>query len=154
LHIPLLAPKNIIRRILIKAPNIAANIIYKRKPIINPHSGCDDFSWHRSVVEYILTFVKDNPKYVKRFRHTNCPAEKFFHTILHKKTDLLNIEKYKSLTFVQWKSRENKTLHLAHPVVLDERDYDDVINSGAVFCRKILPVQSAKLISLFKERIY
>lgn len=158
LHVPLLSYNNIIRRILIKLLNTAAKV-YKREPMVHVYAGWDWFSWHRSVVEYVLAFVKDNPSYVKRFHKTSSTVEMFFHTMLYDKADQLNIEKYRSLRFIQWNPREANKLHftskerLLHPLILDEREYNDIINSGAIFCRKVHPVHSAKLIALLKKRV-
>jgi hypothetical protein len=158
LHIPFLP--NICRRIFIFGLNKVAKI-YKRKPMIDLYGGWDWYSWHRSVVAYILKFIEDNPHYVKRFQNTIAAIEVFFHTILYDQVDQLNIEKYNALRFIQWYPRKGETLdhkiasrkNLLRPLVLDEREYDDIVHSGAIFCRKVHPVRSAKLLSLLKKRI-
>ena len=155
LNILFLPHNNIIRRMIIKLMNIIANIC-KRKPMNNLYAGWDWFSWHRSVVAFLLSFVENNSQFVKRFKHTTSAVEIFFHTILNDHLDQLNIEKYDSLRYIEWYPRGAKTSDftskekLLHPLVLDEREYNDIINSGAIFCRKVHPVQSAKLVTLFK----
>lgn len=158
LHVPFLPYKRF-RKILIKCLNKLVKI-FKRKPITDAYAGWTWFSWHRSVVEYVLTFLKNNPSYIKRFRRTFCMDEIFFHTMLYEKANDLNIVKNNALRFIEWNPRKGEKLdhknasrkHLLHPLVLDEREYDDIINSGAIFCRKVHPVQSAKLITLLKKR--
>ena len=145
LYIPFLP--NILLKQLIRFLNRIAKI-YKRRPLTDIYSGLNWFSWHRSVVEYVLKYVNDNLKYVRRFRLSHCSDEIFFHTILFHQADLLNIEKYNSLRFVEWRpKRKTETL----PLVLDEREYVEIINSGVIFCRKVHPVHSAKLIALLKR---
>ena len=145
LYIPFFPYK--IKHLLIKGLNRLAKI-YKRKPLTDIYSGWQWFSWHRSVVEYVLNYVKNNPFYFRRFFFSYCSDEFFFHTILHIKAEQLNIEKYNSLRFIEWyPKRKAETL----PLVLDEREFDDIINSGAIFCRKVHPVLSAKLITLLNN---
>ena len=156
LHIPFLPSK--IRRVLIKSLNLIARI-YKREPINDMVGGWNWFSWHRQVVEYVLEFVKNNQKYIRRFNFSYSADELIFHTILYDKADKLNI-KNDSLRFVEWHPREGETLghnyasrkYLIHPRLLDEREYDKIVKSGAIFCRKIHPVHSAKLVALLKKR--
>jgi hypothetical protein len=145
IQIPFLPYK--IKSLIIKCLNRLAKM-HKRKPITDIYSGWQWLSWHRSVAEYVLKFVKENPAFFKRFRLSYCSDEIFFHTILHNQAEKLNIEKYNSLRFIEWyPKRKAETL----PLVLDEREYDDMIHSGAIFCRKVHPVLSAKLIALLKK---
>ena len=158
LHIPFLP--DICKKIFIFGLNTVAKL-YKRKPTIELYGGWDWYSWHRSVVAYILKFMEDNPRYVKRFHISRASIEVFFHTMLYDKADQLNIEKYNALRFIQWYPRKGEKLdhhiasrkNLLRPLVLDEREYDDIVQSGAIFCRKVHPVHSAKLLALLKKRI-
>lgn len=73
-----------------------------------------------------------------------------FHTLLNKKTEELNIEKFNSLRYIEWHpKREYQSL----PLILDEREYEDIINKKVFFCRKIHPELSHRLIILLKKRI-
>ncbi len=114
------------------------------------YAGWNWFSWHYSVMEYVLSYLRDNPQYLSRWKLTNCCDELIFHTMLNDKTKELNIDRYNSLRFVEWHpKREFTTL----PLVLDEREYEDIIESGAFFCRKIHPGTSEKLMSMLDNHI-
>ncbi|WP_342648581.1 beta-1,6-N-acetylglucosaminyltransferase [Mucilaginibacter sp. CSA2-8R] len=122
----------------------------KRSEIPNLIGGWSWFSWHRKVTEYVLNYLSDNPSYLKRFKLTCCGDEIIFHTLLNDVAEELGIEKYNSLRYIEWHpKRESPTF----PLVLDEREYDDITKSGAVFCRKLHPEKSEGLIERLKERI-
>ncbi|MDR1678855.1 MAG: beta-1,6-N-acetylglucosaminyltransferase [Prevotellaceae bacterium] len=148
LHIPFLPYK--ILKLFNGGLNRVAKI-YKRKSILTIYAGWQWFSWHRKVVEYVLTFVNDNPLYVGRFKNTKLVDELFFHTMLYDKAEELNIEKYNALRYIEWyPKREAETL----PVILDEREYDDIVSSAVIFCRKIHPSISIKLIDLLRKKLF
>jgi hypothetical protein len=147
LHVPFLSPK--MSELLIKGLNKIAKL-YKRPPVSDIYAGWQWFSWHRNVVEYVLGFLNDNPKYVSRFKRCIYVDELFFHTFLFQKADELNIEKYNSLRYIDWyPKREASTL----PLVLDERDWEAIVESQALFCRKVHPEISKNLINRLLRRI-
>lgn len=121
-----------------------------RSDIPNIAAGWNWFSWHKSVTHYVLDYIKSNPFYLKRWHHTHCCDEMVFHTLLNKKTEELNIEKFNSLRYIEWHpKREYQSL----PLILDEREYEDIVKKNAFFCRKIHPKLSHKLVLLLKKRI-
>lgn len=121
------------------------NIFVKRRWIPNVVAGWNWFSWHRNVVEYVLLYIKLNPKYLKRYKYTSCCDEVIFHTLLQNKTNELKINKYNSLRYIEWHpKREYKSL----PLILKESEYNDIIESNSMFCRKVDPKDSLKLLDL------
>ncbi|KAA6303630.1 MAG: hypothetical protein EZS26_000181 [Candidatus Ordinivivax streblomastigis] len=145
LQIPFLPDK--LLKFTIKGLNKMAKM-YKRKPISDIYAGWSWFSWHRKVVVYVLQFLQEHPNYLNRFRNTYCCDELIFHTLLYPVADALHIEKYNSLRYVEWHpKRKAETL----PLVLDEQEYEDIIRSCALFCRKIHPIVSANLIEMLKK---
>ena len=121
-----------------------------RSEIENVAAGWSWFSWHKQVVNYVLRYLKDNPKYLYRFKYTACCDEVIFHTLLNDLDGKLNIDKYNCLRFIEWHPhRPFKTL----PLVLKESEYTEIINSGSFFCRKIHPVESKQLKLMLRERI-
>lgn len=55
-----------------------------------------------------------------------------------------------SLRFIVWyPKREAKTL----PLILNEQEYDEIVRSGAILCRKIHPEESRELIKMLKRKI-
>lgn len=96
----------------------------------------------------------DNNKVLKRYFSTSfCPAETFVQTVAfnseYKDKCMLVEGKYTTLaaltpmTFIDY----NPTIKL-----LDETDYDRIVESGKMFCRKIVSGTSDKLVEMFNER--
>lgn len=112
------------------------------------YAGWQWFSWHRSLVVWVLLYCDKNPEYLNRFQKTNCSDEVLFHTLLHPYIEELNIDNNNSLRYIDWyPQRKTKTL----PLVLDERDFQSIQNSGALFCRKCYLNISSKLLSLLDQ---
>jgi len=62
----------------------------------------------------------------------------------------LEINPNNSLRFVEWSPKRHYTEKL--PLVLQEMEYDDIVKSNAVFCRKVeLPV-SIQLIKMLDNQ--
>lgn len=115
------------------------------------YAGWNWFSWHFSLVEWLLNYCDKNPKYLNRFRYTACAEEVIFHTLLHPYINSLNIEKNDSLRYVDWHpNRPAESL----PLILDERDYEEIINSHSLFCRKVFLGKSSILLDLLDAYIY
>lgn len=122
------------------------NILLPRKKYDGDlYAGWQWFSWHRSLVEWVLLYCENNPKYLGRFHYTNCSDEVLFHTLLYSHVDKLNIDKDNSLRYIVWRpQRPTDTL----PLVLDKRDYQEIRKSGALFCRKCYCDRSTTLLDL------
>ena len=122
--------------------------IYLRPEIKNVYAGWNWFSWHRSVVEYALCQIELHPKKLERMRYCTCIDEIFFHTMLHDDADWLGIETRNALRYIDWHpTRPAKTL----PLVLDERDYTAIKESDAIFCRKVQPGVSERLLRMLEK---
>lgn len=139
---------------LIKALVILLNnilrILPKRKVIANIVAGWSWFTWHKTVVNYVLSYLNDNSNFYYRFKYTSCCDEVIFHTILNGLEKELNIDRYNSLRFVEW---HPKRFCKSLPLVLNEQEYEDIIESKAFFCRKIHPVESRKLKDMLRKYI-
>lgn len=130
--------------------DIYTKSFYTRPLIGNVVGGGSWFSWHKSVVTYVLEFLTANKWYLNRFRWTSCCDEIIFHTLVWDKTEMLNIERYNSLRFIEW---HPKRAYSSLPLILKETEFHEIIASQALFCRKISPIESSRLISLLKEHI-
>lgn len=136
-----------------KVSNVFAGILtvltkfIERPDIDNIAAGWSWFSWHKNVVEYIFDYLRNNPLYVKRFHFTSCCDEIFFHTILNSHTENLLINTKNALRYIEWHPKRE---YYSLPLILDEREYKDIIESKAFFCRKVDPVKSSGLIKLLK----
>ncbi|MDR1737289.1 MAG: beta-1,6-N-acetylglucosaminyltransferase [Candidatus Symbiothrix sp.] len=146
LYLPFLPEKWL--KLLIKVLNKAAKLLPPR-PFPPIYAGWQWFSWHRNVVEFVLRFVEDHPQYVRRFKRAIYIDELFFHTFLFDHTEELNIVKNPK-RFIVWNPKR-PTASL--PMILDEREYDEIAASDAVFCRKIHPKISAKLKKMLIAKI-
>lgn len=125
------------------------NFVLSRKFDGELYAGWQWFSWHRSLVEWVLTYCDNHPEFLSRFRYTYCCDEVFFHTLLSHRIDSLNICKTNSLRYIDWfPQRAYKSL----PLVLDERDYQSIIDSGCFFCRKVFIAESSVLLEKLDAR--
>jgi hypothetical protein len=90
--------------------------------------GSDWFALAREVYDDLVQRVEGAPELVEYFRHSYCPNEAFFHTLL----------------LPHWAERNaGVNLHYlrfdgtaAHPDVLTDDDWDAICSSGRYFARK------------------
>ena len=138
-------------KIVIRVLNKFFSFLPQRSEINNVAAGWSWFSWHKQVVDYVLKYLNDTPKFLNRFKYTACCDEVIFHTMLNDLDKKLNIEKYNCLRFIEWHPhRAFKTL----PLVLNQSEYKEIIDSGFFFCRKIHPTESQQLKLMLKEYIH
>lgn len=124
--------------------------IIKRKEIPNYVGGWDWFSWERTVLEYVVNFMDQNPEYVKRYNHTLCPTEHLFPTILQDRCHELLIESNNPLRYISWQPHRLIS-ETYRPFIFNELDYNYIKESKAFFCRKVDEANSAKLLDLLDE---
>lgn len=140
-----------VKRLIEMAIHSVEHIHYLRHPINHVYAGWSWFSWHRSVAEFVLIYLKEHPDYLKRFHNTACCDELIFHTLLHPYLKQLNINPNNALRYIDWHPTRPYDGRL--PLTLDERDYDSIIDSGALFCRKVDEEHSCKLLDKLDNRI-
>lgn len=128
---------------------ILSRVIH-RQEIPNLRGGWQWFSWHEKVVEYVLRYVYEHPNYLKRFKYTSCCDELFFHTMLYPKLHELNIISNNSLRFIVWNP---KRIYSSLPLVLEETEFEELKDSGALFCRKVDPIKSKKLMQRIENEL-
>ena len=126
---------------------------YFRKPIPNLWGSWNWFSWHRSVVEYVIKEEKTNPRFFKRFHHTYCSDELIFSTLLHRHEKELKIVGSNSLRYINWNKKAEGRNNTGSPLTLNEEEFDEIMESGAFFCRKVHPEVSKKLIEKLRANI-
>ena len=139
-----------VKRLIEMAIHPVEHIHYLRPAIDNVYAGWSWFSWHRSVAEFVLTYLNEHPAYLKCFHNTACCDELIFHTLLHPYINQLNINPNNALRYVDWHPTRPYEGRL--PLTLDERDYDSIIDSGALFCRKVDEEHSGKLLDMLDKR--
>ena len=113
------------------------------------YKGSNWWSIHQKVASYIIDFCQKNPSYVKRFRHTNCCDEIFFHVIVMNSKYMNEIEN-NNLRYIDWEpTYPDESL----PRILKEEDWESMKNSNALFCRKIDWNLSKGLIECIKKEL-
>ena len=132
--------------------NFISKHISWRKMIPGLWGGWNWFTWHRSVAQFVIQQEQTNPSFFRRFHHTSCGDELIFQTLLYPHISELNIEKH-SLRYINWTKKAEGRNHVGSPLTLNEEEYEDIIKSGAFFCRKIDPVISKKLKDLLVSSI-
>jgi len=109
------------------------------------YGGASWFILSSDCIRYILKYVKDHPSFVNFMKSVFGPDESFFQTIVmnsqFQDRVVSDIKRY-----IDW-SDCAKGLSPS-PNWLTERDFDKIIASGAMFCRKVEPTRSAKLMAL------
>lgn len=119
--------------------------VYFRKPLaMEAFAGWSWFSWSKKVTEFVLEYLASHPEYLKRFKQTSCCDELIFHTLLHPYLKKLDIVADNSLRFIVW---HPKRAYSSLPLILEDSEFSEMAESGALFCRKVHPVTSAKLLN-------
>lgn len=131
---------------LVRAFNFVSKRIYFRKMIPNLWGSWNWFSWHRGVAEYVIRAEKEHPKFFRRFHHTCCGDELIFSTLLHGHEEELNIDGTNALRYINWTKKAEGRNHAGSPLTLNDEEYDEIMESGAFFCRKVHPEISRLLI--------
>lgn len=146
-----LASRTLPVRMVKKILQMGCDLVNRRKPFGRKiYAGWSWFSWHRSVAVYVLGYLQKRPDYLKRFLSTCCADEIIFHTLLRPHCKELGVEMHNPLRYIVWKPKRPYT---SLPLILEETEYDEIIESKAVFCRKIHPETSEKLIQKLRESI-
>lgn len=112
--------------------------------------GWNWFSIRIDVMNYLLDYIDNNKKYIKRFAYTTSSDELIFSSILYWKAKELQIETRNPLRFVEWHPKRG---YKGLPLILNENEFEDIINSGCFFCRKVDEKESAILLDKIDEYI-
>ena len=137
------------QRYAAKTVNLIAEILpfLKRQPYNGMKAFAGSMWWiiDRHTANYILEYVKKNPRYKDFHRYTFAPDELFFHTILLNSPDetiaeaIVNDDK----RFIIW--RDNTS---SHPENISKIHMDDLMNSDALFARKFDTGNDAEILNL------
>lgn len=113
------------------------------------YGGWNWFSLSRKSINYLLDYLQSHKDYLDRFKYTFCTDEIVYSTVLRPVREQLNIETRNSLRFVEWyPKRPAKQL----PLTLEASEYQDIVHSNALFCRKVAIPESLELMNLIDEK--
>lgn len=104
------------------------------------YSGSTWWSLSRSCLLYVCEYTKESIFFLNRIKYTFCSEEIYFQTVILNSTFAQHVKNY-NYRYIDWKAR-----HGNNPAILDESDYEILVNSDALFARKIDPKISAKLL--------
>lgn len=100
----------------------------KRFPI-DYYAGSNWINLTLESVEYINTFIEQNPKFFKKLKYSRATDEIWAQTILMNSPLKQNVVNH-DMRFINWEKGPD------YPRTLDLSDYEDLINSKALFARK------------------
>lgn len=122
-----------------------------------PYHGNLFSSLTQACVEHILAFTRDNPSFLKFHRFVSSSDEFYFHTIIKhspfRDQIAQDFEKspgqddiHHGNHFIDWENAD-----LNPEFILDERYFERLLNSDALFARKFDKKRSARLLALLDD---
>lgn len=107
------------------------------------YGGGTYWSLSRKAVGIALNYLGSHPNYLRRFHHTSI-AEEICLPTLWCNSDIPLVNDYKR--YIDWGSDG------ANPQILNEKSYNSILASGALFARKMQSGVSDKLIEMLNNR--
>lgn len=114
---------------------------------IDFYGGSDWFTVKGEVVKYILTYIKNNPEYIKIFEEALIGSELFFNTIICNKYSSDKIVTSDNLRYIDWSREEGQAIGSPRTLVSD--DYSNIKKSNKFFARKFDIRKDNKIINKF-----
>lgn len=126
--------------------------IHAPEKVYDLYKGAAWWAITRELAQFVLQQWKGNERLVKYFRTSFCPAETFVQTVafnskyadscMLSKGAYMSLAALTPLTYINY-----------DPVIkiLDETDYDKIIGSGKMFCRKVITGDSERLMKLIDQ---
>jgi hypothetical protein len=111
---------------------------------LEPYGGSQWWMLTEATVRHTLEFVARNPQYVRFMRTVHCADEMFFQTLLLNSPRRDHaVNDYRR--YIDWSTGDG-VVRWRPPKELTESDFDKVVASNALFCRKVVQPQSEGLI--------
>ncbi len=114
--------------------------------IMRPYKGWQWWCLTDDCVRYILEFIEQNSRFSRFYKYTRIPDEMFFHTIIMNSNFAQSVvpEMGHGLTtgthYIEWIDG-NK------PKILNDEDFESLIQSGCHFARKFCQAESSSLLN-------
>ena len=99
-------------------------------------------------IKWINIFVKQNPKFVKRFNYTYCTDEIFFQTLILNspfKDKVVN----DNLKYIDW----GGDINAYHPIILEKKDFEKIRQSEKLFARKFDQSKDSDILDMIDKMI-
>ncbi|MEH2273655.1 MAG: beta-1,6-N-acetylglucosaminyltransferase [Nostoc sp.] len=99
-------------------------------------------------IKWINIFVKQNPKFVKRFNYTYCTDEIFFQTLILNspfKDKVVN----DNLKYIDW----GDDIYAYHPIILEKKDFEKIRQSEKLFARKFDTSKDSDILDMIDKMI-
>ena len=145
----------------------------RKRPEFELFGGSDWWSMSGACANYVLEYVAAHQKYVRFYKYSHCPSEMFFHSIVLNSPFAPHVKNYDAyqkwrkqgtaknqdmlpetefnLRYIDWSGVH--TGRRECPAVLDERDFDALLLSPALFARKFEEKPSFKLLQMIDKTI-
>ena len=94
------------------------------------YGGSTYWTLSRECIEYVFGYMQENPMFLRRFKYSFCSEEIFFQTVILNSPLKENVVN-SNMRFIVWEERNGN-----FPANLDDSDFDNIINSEALFARK------------------
>ncbi|MDN3686552.1 beta-1,6-N-acetylglucosaminyltransferase [Cyclobacterium jeungdonense] len=123
---------------------------FKRKPFAafpKLYGGSVWWSLSSCCVSYVINLLDKDPAIMERMKHTHCPEEILFQSVLmnsHFEPSIIG----KTMTLVLWEYRNGNS-----PATLDKSDLQKVLKSNKLFARKFEYPVSKELVRLIKKEV-
>lgn len=108
------------------------------------------WSLSRNTMTYVLTYMKEQPAFFKRLKHSKLADEFFFQTVIMNSPHANNVVN-DHLRYIDWSSGRGDTP--ANPANLDETDFNKIAAGKYLFARKFKFPDSNALKALLLQTI-
>ena len=109
------------------------------------YGGSTYWSLSRKTLQFVIDFTEQNPVFFKRFKYTFCAEEMYFQTVIMNSEYSKNIVN-DNLRYIDWENGNEES-----PALLDENDYEKIINSNKLFARKIDSTKLKQMLTMYKN---
>lgn len=124
-------PLDCSREVLIQLPAWPLLFASKRKfpKGLSPFGGGEWWCLPRDCIEYIHSFIRRNPAFVRFFRYVHIPDEIFFQTVVLNSPFQHQVVS-DNLRYIDWSPERED------PAILDKTDFENILYSSSLFARK------------------
>lgn len=139
-------PKRIAKRALVELTGGYNRTwpIFRRKQLENVdfYFGSQWVCISGEMEKWVEEYIKNHPEFIEFYRHTNCPDESFFQTLLMNSPYQNRRQDY--LHYIDWSFGGNS------PKNLDVSDIDRMMKSGKLMARKF---EDEGVVEILKKRV-